>query len=64
MQSSSEVFSRDIIDSQLTTQGWRLADGFSNRYEVVLEGGAQAIMFYATAMAAVACILNLLKPIT
>ena len=42
MQSSNEAFSRVIIDSQLTTQGWSLADGFSVRYEAVLEDGARA----------------------
>jgi type I restriction enzyme, R subunit len=42
MQSSNEAFSRVIIDSQLTTQGWSLADGFSVRYEVVLEDGTRA----------------------
>ena len=39
MQSTHEAFSRVIIDSQLTAQGWSLADGFSVRYEVVLEDG-------------------------
>lgn len=42
MQSTNEAFSRVIIDSQLTTQGWSLADGFSVRYEVVLEDGTRA----------------------
>ena len=42
MQSSNEAFSRVIIDSQLTAQGWSLADGFSVRYEVVLEDGTRA----------------------
>lgn len=42
MQSSNEAFSRVIIDSQRTTQGWSLADGFSVRYEVVLEDGTRA----------------------
>ena len=39
MQSANEVFSRVIIDSQLTAQGWSLADGINVRYEVVLEDG-------------------------
>lgn len=42
MQSANEAFSRVIIDSQLTAQGWSLADGFSVRYEVVLEDGTRA----------------------
>jgi type I restriction enzyme R subunit len=42
MQSSNEAFSRVIIDSQLTAQGWGLSDGFSVRYEVVLEDGTRA----------------------
>ena len=42
MQSSNEAFSRVIIDSQLSAQGWSLADGFSVRYEVVLEDGTRA----------------------
>jgi hypothetical protein len=39
MQSPNEAFSRVIIYSQLTAQGWSLADGFCVRYEVVLEDG-------------------------
>lgn len=42
MQSTNEAFSRVIIDSQLTAQGWSLADGMSVRYEVVLEDGTRA----------------------
>ncbi|MFA5371453.1 MAG: DEAD/DEAH box helicase family protein, partial [Sideroxydans sp.] len=42
MQSSNEAFSRVIIDSQITAQGWSLSDGFSVRYEVVLEDGTRA----------------------
>ena len=42
MKSTNEAFSRVIIDSQLTAQGWSLADGFSVRYEVVLEDGTRA----------------------
>lgn len=42
MQSTNEAFSRVIIDSQLTAQGWSLADGFSVRYEVVQEDGTRA----------------------
>ena len=42
MQSTNEAISRVIIDSQLTAQGWSLADGFSVRYEVVLEDGTRA----------------------
>ena len=42
MQSTNEAFSRVIIDSQLTAQGWSLADGISVRYEVVLEDGTRA----------------------
>lgn len=42
MQSANEAFSRVIIDSQLAAQGWSLADGFSVRYEVVLEDGTRA----------------------
>ena len=42
MQSANEAFSRVIIDSQLTAQGWSLADGFSVRYEVVMEDGTRA----------------------
>jgi len=42
MQSTNEAFSRVIIDSQLSAQGWSLADGFSVRYEVVLEDGTRA----------------------
>lgn len=42
MQSANEAFSRVIIDSQLTAQGWSLTDGFSVRYEVVLEDGTRA----------------------
>ena len=42
MKSNNEAFSRVIIDSQLTAQGWSLADGYSVRYEVVLEDGTRA----------------------
>lgn len=42
MKSANEAFSRIIIDSQLTAQGWSLADGISVRYEVVLEDGTRA----------------------
>lgn len=42
MQSSNEAFSRVIIDSQIAAQGWSLSDGFSVRYEVVLEDGTRA----------------------
>jgi type I restriction enzyme R subunit len=42
MKSTNEAFSRVIIDSQLTAQGWSLADGMSVRYEVVLEDGTRA----------------------
>jgi len=42
MKSANEAFSRVIIDSQLTAQGWSLADGISVRYEVVLEDGTRA----------------------
>ncbi|MBI5436519.1 MAG: DEAD/DEAH box helicase family protein [Nitrosomonadales bacterium] len=42
MSSTNEAFSRVIIDSQLTAQGWSLADGSSVRYEVVLEDGTRA----------------------
>lgn len=42
MKSANEAFSRVIIDSQLTAQGWSLADGFSVRYEVVQEDGTRA----------------------
>lgn len=42
MQSTNEAFSRVIIDSQLTAQGWSFADGFSVRYEVAQEDGTRA----------------------
>ena len=42
MKSANEAFSRVIIDSQLAAQGWSLADGFSVRFEVVLEDGTRA----------------------
>jgi len=42
MQSTNEAFSRVIIDSQLTAQGWNLADGTSVRYEVMQEDGTRA----------------------
>lgn len=42
MQSTNEAFSRVIIDSQLTAQGWSLADGMSVRYEVMQDDGTRA----------------------
>ena len=42
MKSTNEAFSRVVIDSQLTAQGWRLTDGFSVRYEVMMEDGTRA----------------------
>ena len=42
MKSTNEAFSRVIIDSQLIAQGWSLADGFSVRYEVMMEDGTRA----------------------
>lgn len=42
MSFTNEAFSRVVIDSQLTAQGWSLTDGISARYEVVLDDGTRA----------------------
>lgn len=42
MQSTNEAFSRVIIDSQLTAQGWSMIDGQSVRYEYQMPDGTRA----------------------
>ncbi|WP_035383383.1 DEAD/DEAH box helicase family protein [Ferriphaselus sp. R-1] len=42
MNHSNEAFSRVIIDSQLSSQGWNLSDGISVKYEVVMPDGTKA----------------------
>jgi len=41
-ESTNEACSRVVIDSQLAVQGWSLADGFSVRYQVMMEDDMRA----------------------